>query len=83
VPMSNAVEIDTNVLQLSQLRQRQFVLCNDCFWCCSTLSTRQFDIDICPNCKKSVSAMPIENNEAYTFNHTPSRGVELEFKSSR
>jgi hypothetical protein len=81
--MLNAAEVNTDFLEHSHSSKKQFVLCNECFWCCSALSTRLFDIDMCPNCKKSVSAMPIENNEMYSYNYTHSRGVEVAFQSNR
>jgi len=81
--MSNGLEINPRIVSLPQLKQKQFVLCNNCFWIAESLGTRQFDIDVCPLCKNPVSSLPITDNETYRYNYTPSRGVELEFSSSR
>jgi hypothetical protein len=38
-----------------------------------------YDIDSCPRCGKAVSSLPLSTNEAYRYNYTQIRGVELEF----
>ena len=56
----------------AEFKQRLFVICDDCFWCASA-------IDTCPQCRKAVSSLPLCTDEAYSYNYTPGRGVELEF----
>jgi uncharacterized paraquat-inducible protein A len=81
-----SVSIETNqdiIYPRTELKQKQFVLCNECFWCASALNTRQFNIDKCPKCRNSISSMPLEDNDAYTYRYSSSRGVELDFGTIR
>jgi predicted nucleic acid-binding Zn ribbon protein len=82
--MSSIVQIDAvptnDTLVQSEHKQVLFVICDNCFWCCSLLSIRQHEVNSCPQCKEEPSKLPIANNEAYTYEHTPSRGVELSFR---
>jgi hypothetical protein len=63
----------------AEFKQRLFIICDDCFWCASAINTRMHDIDSCPQCRKAVSSLPLSADEAYRYNYTPSRGIELEF----
>jgi hypothetical protein len=67
----------------AEFKQRLFVICDDCFWCASALNTRMHHIDTCPQCRKAVSSLPLSIDEAYRYNYTPIRGIELEFYSLR
>jgi hypothetical protein len=74
-------QMDKSGFSDNELRQKLFVICDNCYWAASALSIRPYDIDKCPVCKDMVSSLPLENNEVYKYNFTPSRGVELEFSS--
>jgi hypothetical protein len=62
-----------------EFKQRLFIICDDCFWCASAITIRMHNIDTCPQCGKAVSSLPLSINEAYRYNYTQTRGVELEF----
>jgi hypothetical protein len=88
--MSVILEVDTNVLLITETakpqvkqQERLFVICDDCFWVASALSQRYFDPVTCPVCGKSLSSLPISNDERYTFSYNLTRGVELDFYSER
>jgi hypothetical protein len=63
----------------AEFKLRLFIICDNCFWCASTINTRLHDLDTCPQCGKAVSSLPLCNNEAYRYNYTLGRGIELEF----
>jgi len=57
----------------------QFLICNSCFWCASTL-TDCFAVSKCPSCgSNGVETIPIASNETYKFNYSAKDGVTLEF----
>ncbi|HKZ61153.1 MAG TPA: hypothetical protein VJZ68_01880 [Nitrososphaera sp.] len=64
-------------------RTRLFLICDDCYWCASAITTRLIDIDSCPQCKKQVSSIPLADNERYTYNYDESHGEEVDFWSTR
>jgi len=63
--------------------QRQFLICDFCFWAASAISTRRHDIMVCPQCEALISRIPLTEKESFTFNYDKKRGVELDFASSR
>ena len=63
----------------AEFEQRLFIICDDCFWCASAINIRMHNIDTCPQCRKPISSLPLSSNEAYRYNYTRTRGVELEF----
>lgn len=75
--------LDAAVIMTStaaEFKQRLFIICDDCFWCASAINIRMHNIDACPQCgKKAVSSLPLCIDEAYRYNYTQTRGVELEF----
>ena len=73
--------LDTTIITTAaaESKQRLFVICDDCFWCASAISTRLHRIDTCPQCRKPVSSLPLSTDEVYRYKYTPTRGVELEF----
>ena len=73
----------TTTCNAADFKQRLFVICDDCFRCASAINIRIHHIDTCPQCRKAVSSLPLSTDEAYRYNYTPSRGVELEFYSLR
>ena len=79
--MSDAIQIDA-AITAAEFKQRLFIVCDDCFWCASAMSPRMHHVDTCPRCRKPVSPLPISPNEAYRYNYTANRGVELEFYTS-
>ena len=63
-----------------------FLLCGSCFWCASQSTNCDVSevITKCPSCKsKQIESMPISQDEIYTFDHDPKRGVILEFSKLR
>lgn len=63
----------------AEFKQRLFIICDDCFWCASAINIRMHNVDACPQCGKPVSSLPISTDEAYRYNYTQTRGIELEF----
>lgn len=63
--------------------QREFLICDFCFWAASAICIRKHDMVTCPQCKSAVSRIPISDNESFTFSYDKKRGVELAFESSR
>jgi hypothetical protein len=64
--------------------ERNFLICNSCFWCASSLNNMHNFVDICPSCKDDkVESMPISFDETYKFNYDSDRGVILEFGKIR
>ena len=62
---------------------RQFLICDSCFWAASAISIRRHDVLTCPACKAEVSRIPLADNECFTFSYDNTRGVELDFASTR
>lgn len=88
--MSVTLEVDTNIFLLTETtkpqvkkQKRLFVICNDCFWVASAVSSRYFDPITCPMCGRPLSSLPISDGERYDYDYTGNRGVELDFYSDR
>ena len=64
-----------------------FILCDTCYWCATYFDkSRISGENRCPQCdanSNELTSFPIMSNESFTFDHTPKRGVELEFKPRR
>lgn len=64
-----------------------FVLCDTCYWCATYVDKARIPIDnTCPQCganNSELTSFPIMSNEAFTFDHNPKRGIELEFRPRR
>jgi hypothetical protein len=59
-----------------------FLLCNSCFWCASSLTLRSFGVNECPSCKENtVEWMPLSANDVYSFDYNRVTGVILEFSN--
>ena len=57
-----------------------FVICRDCFWCASVLSSKYFLAKNCPSCSLDMlEAIPIAQNEKFEISHDTRRGLTLEF----
>ena len=64
-----------------------FILCETCHWCATYFDKNRLLPEgneynnKCPECYSvgTLSSFPISSNEAFTFNYTHNRGVELEF----
>jgi hypothetical protein len=88
----------TNIVETSSSKpfyryQRQFVLCESCFWSATSLYspikekqnseiTTSTDnlTEVCPMCNKdSVVLIPLQENEAYQMSLGDKRGLEIEF----
>ena len=75
--------VSSIVLQFELTRTKLFLICDNCYWCASAIKTRLIDIDSCPKCEKQVSAIPLTDNERYTYNYDERHGVEVDFWSTR
>jgi hypothetical protein len=61
-----------------------FLLCGACFWCASNFNNYRDVVTKCPTCgTENVESMPISHDEVYTFSHSRSRGITLEFSKIR
>ena len=64
-----------------------FVLCDECYWCATYFDKSRIPAEnTCLQCganNSELSSLPIMSNEAFTFDHNPKRGIELEFKPRR
>jgi hypothetical protein len=88
----------TNIVETSSSKpfyryQRQFALCESCFWSATSLYnpikekqnseiTTSTDnlTEVCPMCNKdSVVLIPLQENEAYQMSLGDKRGLEIEF----
>ena len=88
----------TNIVETSSSKpfyryQRQFALCESCFWSATSLYnplkekqnseiTTSTDnlTKVCPMCNKdSVVLIPLQENEAYQMSMGDKRGLEIEF----
>jgi hypothetical protein len=64
--------------------ERNFLICNSCFWCASFLNNLHDFGDICPSCKNdNIESMPISFDETYKFDYDARSGVILEFGRTR
>lgn len=79
--MASVLEI-RNIDSLLKL-QREFLICDFCFWAASAISTRRHDIVACPQCSAVVSRIPLTEKESFTFSYDQRRGVELDFATAR
>ncbi len=88
----------TNIVKTSSSKpfyryQRQFALCESCFWSATSLYnpikekqnseiTTSTDnlTEVCPMCNKdSVVLIPLQENEAYQMSLGDKRGLEIQF----
>ena len=88
----------TNIVKTSSSKpfykyQRQFALCESCFWSATSLYnpikekqnseiTASTDnlTEVCPMCNKdSVVLIPLQENEVYQMSLGDKRGLEIEF----
>ena len=67
-----------------QLSPPIFVLCDTCYWCATYRDKTRMPVDnTCPQCgskNSELTSFPIISNEAFTFDYSDKRGVELEFR---
>jgi len=72
---------------------REFIICDSCHWCATlfvdsmsrnTLNNYTFHLlfDACPQCKKNhtISSMPLQRNESYTFLFGDKRDLDIQFR---
>lgn len=63
------------------IKERYFLICESCLWCASNFKGKILYAK-CPFCNDSnIEFMPIGIDEKYSFNHSPKRGVELNFSN--
>lgn len=64
--------------------QRNFLMCNSCFWFASFLNDIHESVNICPRCMNyELESMPIAVDEKYTFDYDPWHEASLEFWNKR
>jgi hypothetical protein len=79
--------------------QRQFALCESCFWSATslygaikekqnseitTIASADNPTHVCPMCNKdSVVLIPLQENEAYQMSIGDKRGLEIQFSLQR
>jgi hypothetical protein len=58
---NEAAAAATTISQVKESQQKRlFIVCDNCLWCASALSTRQAVIDdLCPNCHKPLASLRI------------------------
>jgi hypothetical protein len=88
----------TNIIESSSSKpfyryQRQFALCESCFWSATSLYSAVKEkqnseitfsthnpTEVCPMCNKdSVVLIPLQENEAYQMSMGDKRGLEIQF----
>ncbi|MFZ0514938.1 MAG: hypothetical protein WAM14_25270 [Candidatus Nitrosopolaris sp.] len=82
--VSNNKESNPNVRTLGS-QPPVFVLCESCHWCATYLDKARLPLySECPHCSSDMlSSFPILSTEAFTFDYSEKRGVELEFRRRR
>jgi hypothetical protein len=74
--------IGTNQQIVENYKKRTFLVCNSCFWCTSYFKN-QISFHKCPSCSDTnIECVPIGDEERYSFNHSPTRGIELIFSNN-
>ena len=71
--------VTTMSLQLYDKLQKEFLMCDNCFWTASAVSFRLLDIRHCPKCDSSLSRIPLGPSESFTVSYNDKRGIELAF----
>src|SRR5213594_3523779 len=82
IRMSSVLQLDESIAfstESTRLGQRMFIICDDCYWCASSLSTAKLELVNCPQCNRRLSELPLSIDETYEVNFNPTRGVEIEF----
>lgn len=75
--MPSLIELFNN--QSAESMNREFLICDSCFWAASSLSFRRADVLDCPQCEKVLSRIPLGPKECFTYSIDSQRGVELAF----
>lgn len=79
---SKFIFTETNQQIMEYYKKRNFLVCNSCFWC-TTYFKNQISFHKCPSCTDAnIECVPIGDEERYSFNHSPTRGVELIFSNN-
>ena len=69
-----------NYLKFNKVRY--FLICRSCLWCASYFKS-QITFPKCPRCNDGrIEYMPIGDDEKYTFDCSPTKGVELKFSNN-
>ena len=64
--MSSVLQIDESMVfstESAKLGQRMFIICDDCYWCASSLSTAKLELVNCPQCNRRLSELPLSLDE--------------------
>lgn len=78
--VSNNKESNPSVRKLGS-QPPVFVLCESCHWCATFLDKTRLPSNECPHCSSDMlSSFPILPTEAFTFDYSEKRGVELQFR---
>jgi hypothetical protein len=71
-----------NLVEVDCITDRQFALCESCFWSATVFETMQNTtiINFCPVCSNSnIALIPLTNNEAYKLCVGSKGGLEIKF----
>jgi hypothetical protein len=85
ITTSREMDYSINTL-IEAYADRQFALCESCFWSGTILNSAQNNIRInnyCPVCSNNnVSLIPLANDEIYNMNIRSKGGLELRFSKA-
>jgi hypothetical protein len=72
-----------NLLKSSYVADRQFVLCESCFWSATILRSGERNMHItssCPVCSSdNISLIPLTSDDVYELDVGSKCGLEIEF----
>ena len=75
-------------LKLNNSTDRQFALCESCFWSATIFKSKVkkntiITLDVCPVCfNTNISLIPLTRDETYELNLRPKGGWEMKFSKS-
>jgi hypothetical protein len=71
------------LVKSSYTADRQFALCESCFWSATILRSRERNVHIinsCPICSSdSISLIPLTNDDVYELRFRSKGGLEIKF----
>lgn len=84
-PINNFLIQDLN---LNNSNDRQFALCESCFWSATIFKSKVknsiISLNKCPICfNRNLSLIPLTRDEAYELSLIPKGGLEMKFSKSK
>ncbi len=74
-----------DLVEADRIADRQFALCESCFWSATVLETMQNRtiVNICPTCLNSnIALIPLTNDETYKLRVGSKSGLEMKFSKA-